>query len=103
MRLGGCSLRCAGLCLLSLRAGSPPRHAKRVSETPAMLASGKALKSCPVTCRRGCGIKVPDKNQEWCGERCGIPPFRKERERMGHPRDGKGKKKQERWASCPPN
>src|SRR4029077_5092875 len=25
------------------------------------------------------------KNQIWCGERCGIPPFRKQRERMGHP------------------
>src|SRR6478752_4383880 len=29
----------------------------------------------------------------WWGGRCGIPPFRKERERMGHPQFGELKKK----------
>ena len=39
------------------------------------LASASALKPCPDTCSQsGCGIARYEKNQMWCGGRCGTPP-----------------------------
>jgi len=41
------------------------------------LASALTLKSCLIRVAHGCGIALYEKNQIWCGGRCGFPPFAK--------------------------